>query len=782
MQPLPEPLRSLPAAAASSSAEPVVPEVKEGFGLAAVGVRGANPLAVGGSDVSPSEVPGLVHEDYIASPSFVPERSSCASAAASPGASDLSFDRWAQPSPEPDPWDALSVSSIEREGGSPRPGGTSSAVTEAAAAELPSELSDWQCVQTSEQAPSPLASVAAGPQTAERPASVGQIVQQEAARFSDDPANALLMPWETPLMKLLFSDDDATLYASLPAPSFVLKEPPPPLPALPGGSGARDRAAGELLEGNICEHAVRRFKDEDDFDKEEKILLRAAAKWALIVSRYAREVGWAPTSEDEIIACFGTRSVHTVMKRANAFSAFLRWLDVVSSANPSAFCDAAYWKYLKFLESSGAAASSAASFLASVRFCRFVTGLTGTEEPSRRCVGLAEKLAAQADIVRPAEALTVGQLLTIHDTLHDPVTSRWDKAFSAYALVALYGRARHSDLKRVERLEWDLPPSAESNEAGRQGYLIIFTRHHKTSRATARKSRLLPIIIPVLGIHDKPWVFAAKAAFESVGLSLSGEIQGPLFRPPVDFSADQLCNRSITSAEVSVFIRLLLGLGHDAPAVGPRVTSHSLKRTCLAWASKAGFDRLTRSCLGRHAYATEGTEAIYSVELGLPHVQKLETLLRFILKGTFAPDASRALMWAFPPPTAEVSSVAAPEPGFASQPEALQSEPLGERDAASGDEGQSVSSTSSSSSSSESGSSGTEASPPGKQPRRAVAEGPRLEAEGGWVVHRRSQILHRVYREKVLLCGRPRTKAYEVVADITRMGNLVCKTCERNAS
>ena len=72
--------------------------------------------------------------------------------------------------------------------------------------------------------------------------------------------------------------------------------------------------------------------------------------------------------------------------------------------------------------------------------------------------------------------------------------------------------------------------------------------------------------------------------------------------------------------------------------------------------------------------------------------------------------------------------------------------------------------------------------PPGKQPRRAVAEGPRLEAEGGWVVHRRSQILHRVYREKVLLCGRPRTKAYEVVEDITRVGNLVCKTCERNAS
>ena len=344
-------------------------------------------------------------------------------------------------------------------------------------------------------------------------------------------------------MKLLFSDDDPTIHAGLPAPSFALKEPPPPLPALPGGSGAKDRSVGELLEGNICEHAVRKFKDEDDLDKEEKILHRAAARWALIVFFLCKGSGVGP----HVRGSFGTRSVHTVMKRANTFSAFLRWLDVVSSANPSAFCDAAYWKYLKFLKSSGAAASSAASFLASVRFCRFVMGLTGTEEPSRRCVGLAEKLAAQAGVVRPAEEVTVGQLLTIHDTLHDPATSRWDKAFSAYALVALYGRARHSDLKRVERVEWDLPLSAEGNEAGRQGYLIIFTRHHKTSRATARKSRLLPIIIPVLGIHDKPWVFAAKAAFESVGLLLSGEIQGPLFRPPVNFSADQLCSRSITS-------------------------------------------------------------------------------------------------------------------------------------------------------------------------------------------------------------------------------------------
>ena len=119
------------------------------------------------------------------------EHSPCASAA-SPGAKDLLFNRWAQPTPEPNPWDALSVSSIEAAGGSPQFGEPSDAATEAAGVEMPSELSDWQCVQASEQAPSPPVSAASVPQTAGQPASVGRVVQQ-AVRFSDDPANAMML-------------------------------------------------------------------------------------------------------------------------------------------------------------------------------------------------------------------------------------------------------------------------------------------------------------------------------------------------------------------------------------------------------------------------------------------------------------------------------------------------------------------------------------------------------------------------------------------------------------
>ncbi|CAE7248599.1 unnamed protein product [Symbiodinium sp. CCMP2592] len=613
--------------------------------------------------------------------------------------------------------------------------------------------------------------------------SVDRAVQQAVARFAEDPVAALPLPWETPLMKAIFSEDDAGALTNLVPASFALKGTPPPLPgASRADLGSAKQPSALKLEGNICEHAIRKFRDDDDLLKEERLLHRATAKWALVVFRYARELGLAPETEEEIIACFGTRSVHTVTKRANTFAAFLRWLDVVSNSNVSAFCDAAYWKYLKFLESSGAAASSATSFLASVRFCKFVLGLSRVEEPSRKCVGLAEKLAGQAGVVRQAAPLTVDQILVIHEALHSEHTSRWDRAFCAYCLVALYGRARHSDLKRVSHIEWDVPQDTDRSRQGSQGYIIIYTKHHKTSRATAKKLRLLPIVIPVAGIHSRPWIHAAQDAFVAVHLTLRGEVGGPLFRPPRSFDSLSLCRRSITSDEVSVFVRLLLGLSRDAPSEGDRVTSHSMKRTCLSWASKAGFDRLTRSCLGRHAYATEGTEAIYSVELSLPHVQKLEALIKFIVNGSFAPDASRALMWAFPPPAAEIAS-----PGHFTVPVETSSVPLAdERSGAmepdSGDEGQSSSSTSSSSSSSESDSDGEPEGSPMKRRRAACADDKRVEPEGGWVVHRRSHILHRVYRDKILMCGRPRTQAYDLVEDITRMGNLVCKTCERNSA
>ena len=49
--------------------------------------------------------------------------------------------------------------------------------------------------------------------------------------------------------------------------------------------------------------------------------------------------------------------------------------------------------------------------------------------------------------------------------------------------------------------------------------------------------------------------------------------------------------------------------------------------------------------------ATESSEALYSVDLGLPAVQELEELLAYIREGIFVPDAAMAFRWNwnFPP-------------------------------------------------------------------------------------------------------------------------------------
>ena len=74
--------------------------------------------------------------------------------------------------------------------------------------------------------------------------------------------------------------------------------------------------------------------------------------------------------------------------------------------------------------------------------------------------------------------------------------------------------------RRWNYIEWDVPPAQDGAAQGRKGCIISNTRHHKTSRATAKKARLLPIIVPVAGVHAQPWIHVAKRAFEAVGLSL----------------------------------------------------------------------------------------------------------------------------------------------------------------------------------------------------------------------------------------------------------------------
>ena len=168
----------------------------------------------------------------------------------------------------------------------------------------------------------------------------------------------------------------------------------------------------------------------------------------------------------------------------------------------------------------------------------------------------------------------------------------------------------------------------------------VSTRTHKTARTAAQKSRLLPIVLPAMGITGSEWISDAKAAFEEYGLMFEGRIGGPFFRPP-GTSGNAHCRRGLTSQEVTRFLRLMLEDEHSGHG-DLRVSSHSLKATLLSWASKSGMSAADRAILGRHSSAYLESSAVYARDLAFGAVHRLQEVLRKNHCGEFLPDAPRS--------------------------------------------------------------------------------------------------------------------------------------------
>ena len=263
-------------------------------------------------------------------------------------------------------------------------------------------------------------------------------------RISDGGTSDLVMPWETPLMRAIFSDDPgACVSLSSKPPTMVGSVPALPLPSQQTGSG-RSRREVEWVDLSLAAQTVQPLKDEDVLRKQQRMIEQGVAKWRLIYGRYARNLSEAAPDEDSILASLGTRSPHTILKRANAVLAYLRWFDVFVEAGASAFGEEAYWKYVKFMKRSGSAASCGTSFLSGIRFAKHVVGMEELDDPSRRCEGGCGQLASEAAIVKQAEALSVGQLRRFHDLLHREGADAWAVPSALIALCVHMGGARAS--------------------------------------------------------------------------------------------------------------------------------------------------------------------------------------------------------------------------------------------------------------------------------------------------------------------------------------------------
>ena len=591
---------------------------------------------------------------------------------------------------------------------------------------------------------------------------IDQIVCQQVVASRN--LTQIRLPWEQGPMKCIFSDDA----------DFAVQSPSLE-PLLPPEVSTPDRLV-ECLEHvtdlkSFFQTTISNVADCDINETLGSLLHIAINKLCVVVERCTGQ----PPDPEDIEARTGLRSPYTLIKRANSLLAYLRWVDGQPLANLSfsgVFQETLVWEHFQYLKKENKPPTSGSTLLSAMRFLHYVLEVdVQVCISSRRIVGASQQLAAKTRWLKQARALTVDQVRKLHELLEgsdDPLL----RCFAAYALIAVYGRCRHSDLQCI----WDL----ECDFDGVSGFLQIRTGRHKTSTTAKKKAQFLHILVPAQGVVSRPWLPLAIQAFEAVNLCLIGKIDGPIFRPPLDAECSALCARPVSSQEVSRMLRQALDLPEDSG-----VSSHSLKVTGLSWASKAGaragMVRDTCAVLGRHARNQLTTEVVYSRDLSAAPSLAFSRLLHQVALGVFMPDAPLRAFWS---ESCEASPGLAPILPVVRPSGAIKVEDSASEAAESAHESSEDSSASEASRSSSSDSGTPSSSPPlSKKARRFLPE--TRDESDVWVIHRRSRKLHLVRGQRnldaclqVLACGRVRSDAYRVAEDAD-LDAVECQGCRR---
>ena len=403
----------------------------------------------------------------------------------------------------------------------------------------------------------------------------------------------------------------------------------------------------EVLAGKaIFTSVVRKVADISYVDERKQKRSRAINLWWDLLSTVvdASEIGRKALAEapvddlasyaKEILdACFGLKSPGTLLKRYYSLKSYHDWCVSFKTDAWIPMTETLAWEYVRWLKTSSAPATKATSFMEACRFCWFVVGVEGANlvESSFRVKGASNQMKASKRPWRPADLLTVQEVLKLHEVLESEERHVVDRLFCGHMLHLLYGRARWSDLLATKHLHIDSDGC----------YLEVQTQVHKGAKAADTKSRLLPVVTPCLGIAEGNWAKTYMKLREHCGLAPPMETDWHMLPAPLDDSGESWSTRYVTSEEGATFLRLVLG---QAKTAHRRVSTHSLKSTAISWASKFGLNLETRAILARHATSLSNPTVLYSRDIISAAMREFDKVLKDIRENCFQPDRTRSGM------------------------------------------------------------------------------------------------------------------------------------------
>jgi len=319
----------------------------------------------------------------------------------------------------------------------------------------------------------------------------------------------------------------------------------------------------------------------------------------------------------------------TLVKRANSLSRYVEYLKEQNLAFPGN--EAIFYDFLVLQQAKEVKASRLQGIIESLRFVRFVMDVPelAALTDSRRCNGAA---SVQPQIaLRQADIFSVQEILCLHFWVLDDFADDWDRVMAGTVLCCIYSRSRWSDLMHTESCyeDWD------SNK--KLKYLEFRIGQHKCSKSACFKHIFLYAVVPVEGVGEDPrWAMEWLACRERMGLKFSKD--QPFM--PAPLATGFPSKRPITSSEMQIWTRTLL-THHDIDISGKRLTSHSCKRTTLAWCSMYGLDWQDRLVLGGHSMGLRSVMT-YSRDVVARPIMLLEKVMESIRDGSFRPDETRS--------------------------------------------------------------------------------------------------------------------------------------------
>ena len=449
--------------------------------------------------------------------------------------------------------------------------------------------------------------------------------------------SSFTMPWERGLAAAVFD---------FKSPSWPFNAPPHPgsghnldIGALEGVAVGREPKPKTPYKSYVA----RRMKYSRLELHEDALRQRALTLWRIIIEedlestqigRLLRQLAESlkpeGTLKQVLQDTFAAKSTATLFKRGYSFLKYVQWCRGQGKQNPLQLREQDLYDFICSLRASGAAPTTASSFLEAVNFATSQLGISPGREhtvTSRiRGASLSQFLnKRRLKQAPPLQVTEVAMLERLVCRSPDVVT----RIVVGYFLMCLHTCSRFSDCMQLENLKLEISNSGH-------GVIEAGTVAHKTAISQHARTTLLPLIGLSLGVESR-WAEAWLAAREELNMSSCR------YTLPAISHTGSFLSRRMTSGEGSAYLKDLLLEEGVAPQRAAALSTHSLKATLLSWAAKSGaLDVNERRLLGHHLDPNLRSVVTYSRDALLSAVCRMGVLLERIRKGHFNPDASRA--------------------------------------------------------------------------------------------------------------------------------------------